>query len=322
MRTLVILSIALAIVAIVVGATALHRRREIIVATTTSLYDSGLLDEITKDVSADLGMKVKLISCGTGLALRRAQNGEVDAVMVHAPSKEFELLRTHDLVNRKIIAYNFFVIVGPSNDPANISGCSVREALERIEAAGKSHRALWVSRGDGSGTEIKERALWRQSGFDPDTLKEQDWYVQSGSGMANTLRFASEKQAYTLSDTATFLKLSKEGSISLKTLIAARKPLLNVYSVMAVNPTVHSGVDFDSAMRLIEWLSSKRGQEVIKNFGRASFGSSLFHPAIRILAAPSNATEAEVAGWIRDYAFLEGSECPPTFRYHPGELYG
>ncbi len=322
MRKLASLSVALAVLAIVVGTTALRQHRDVVVATTTSLYDSGLLDEISKDISKDLDIKVKLISCGTGLALRRARNGEVDAVMVHAPSKEFELLRDGDAVNRKIIAYNFFVIVGPAADPANITGCNVSEALNRIRQAGKAHLALWVSRGDGSGTEIKEKDLWRQAGFDPDRLRQEEWYIESGSGMANTLRFASEKQAYTLSDTATFLKLSDEGSVSLRPLIEARRPLLNVYSVMAVNPAIHREVDFDSAMSLIAWLTSERGQDAIGTFGKASFGRSLFHPAVEILANPKDSAQNEVAGWIEDYAFLEGSECPPAYRYRSDGLYG
>jgi tungstate transport system substrate-binding protein len=297
-----------------------NARERLIVSTTTSLYDTGLLDAIEARFEARYPIDLNFISVGTGIAIKHAERGDADLILVHAPTQELKFLTDGIGVNRKIIAYNFFAIVGPETDPAEITGLQPLEALQKIVESGRSGDALWISRGDNSGTHSKEKELWTEAGFDWEALsKEASWYVNAGSGMGATLKIAEEMSAYTLADMGTYLKYYREGLISLKVLVDQGKELLNVYSAIAVNSTLHPDVNFKGAMTFIKFLTSEEGQQIIEQYGKDLFGQSLFYPAVRLFE--ENADQ-EIAKWIREFAFFDGYECPPEYRMDYEDLYG
>lgn len=290
----------------------------LVISTTTSLYDTGLLEGVGAKFGQEQKINVSFISAGTGLAIQHAQRGDSDLVLVHSPSQEFAFLQGGDGVNRKIIAYNFFMIVGPMDDPVEARGASPLEALKEIKEAGEAGVALWVSRGDDSGTHTKEKALWRAAGIDVAKIREEPWYLEAAAGMGKTLQVANEKQAYTLSDTGTYLKYMKDGLVFLQGLVAQGKELLNVYSVMAANPSQHPDANFQGAMKFIQFLVSQDGQDLIGGYGQEGYGQPLFCPAVRLLQENAN---PELVSWIQSYAYFSGSECPTQYRYQEGALY-
>ena len=292
-------------------------KNTLVVATTTSLYDTGLLDAIEKAFEEKYSIDVYFISVGTGRAIKLAENGDADVILVHAPSVELEFLTGGYGLCRKIIAYNFFLIVGPGSDPAGIRGLNVTSALKRIVEMGRLGKIKWVSRGDGSGTHRKEQELWRLIGYDWTVLSGEEWFIESGSGMGKTLLVANEMDAYLLTDVGTYLRYYKEGKISLKPLVEQSKELLNVYSVIAVNPEKVKGVNFDDAVVFIKFLISGECQNLIGNFGKDEYGGSLFYPAVAVLKEDEN----PIAEWIREYAFFNGEECPPEYWNNHPELY-
>jgi tungstate transport system substrate-binding protein len=245
-------------------------------------------------------------------------------VLVHAPSQEKMFLEQGYGVSRKILAYNFFTVVGPQADPAGISGMNVTDALKEIVAFGRNQTGrVWISRGDNSGTHTKEQSLWSLAGFNYSLISTESWYASAGSGMGETLLKAEQFSAYTLSDIGTYLKyFEKDHIISLNSFIAERQELLNVYSVIAVNQTLHEHTNFDDAVTFIEFLISDECQSLIENYGEVDYGQSgrLFHGAVQMLK--QNSTD-QIAQWIRSYAYFDGSECPQQYRdsRHP-ELYG
>ena len=304
-------------------------KRRLIISTTTSLYDTGLLDEIEKNYEANHPVDINIISLGTGATIQVAENGDADVVIVHAPSLEKTFLEESWGVNRKIIAYNFFTIIGPEADPAGIQGRTASDALKAIVAYGESLddqsgvTKIWVSRGDNSGTHTKEKSLWSSAGYDYNETSKEPWYASVGSGMGDTLNVASQKNAYTLSDIGTFLKFSKEGSISSVALLTEEKSLLNIYSVMAVNQTQpHTNttyqINFADSMDFIKYLVSAETQQFITDFGKADYDQSLFIGAMQPLK--DNAPQP-IVQWIKDAAFFDGSECPPQYRNGFPELY-
>jgi len=303
--------------------------RRLIVSTTTSLYDTGLLSEIEKDYEAKHRpfdpVDLNIISAGTGIAIQHAEKGDADVVLVHSPSQEKAFLVEGVGVCRKIIAYNFFVIVGPATDPAKINGTSPNTALQRIVDYGRNRtNKIWVSRGDNSGTHTKEQSLWQKTGYNYATLSAEAWYASAGSGMGATLMMANEKDAYTLSDMGTYLAYSQDGRIGLRPFISQAKDLLNVYSVMAVvptlpaNKTVHDQINFRDAIDFIRFLVSDDGQQLIENHGESQYGQSLFYATVQPLKQNST---AQVFQWIREYAFFNGTECPAAYRYGIQDLY-
>ena len=305
-------------------------KRRLIISTTTSLYDTGLLDEIEKNYEATHNVDINIISAGTGIAIQHAQNGDADVILVHAPSQEKTFLEQGWGVNRKIIAYNFFTVVGPEDDPAATNGKTTNEALRNIANYGgnltdqSGQTKIWVSRGDNSGTHTKEQSLWKAAGYNYTLISEEPWYASVGSGMGDTLNVASQKSAYTLSDIGTFLKFEKDGVISSVALLTEEKSLLNVYSVMAVNQTVpanqtlHDQINYNDAMDFIKYLTSAETQQFIENYGKADYGQSLFVGAVQPLK--DNAPQP-IVGWIQSAAFFDGSECPPQYRNGFPELY-
>jgi len=305
-------------------------KRRLIISTTTSLYDTGLLDEIEKKYESTHNIDINIIPAGTGIAIQHAQNGDADVILVHSPSMEKTFLEDGYGVNRKIIAYNFFTIVGPDADPAEISGKNATEAFKSIVAYGESltdqsgQTKIWVSRGDNSGTHSKEKSLWSAAGYNYTLISEEPWYASVGSGMGDTLNIANQKSAYTLSDIGTYLKFYTDGIISLSALLTEEQSLLNVYSVMAVrstvpaNQTIHEQINYNDAMNFIQYLVSPETQQLITNYGKDTYGQSLFYGAVQPL---KDNTPQPIVSWIQDYAFFDGSECPPQYRNGFADLY-
>ena len=306
-------------------------KRRLFISTTTSLYDTGLLDAIEADYEASHPVDLSITAVGTGIAIQQAENGDADIVLVHAPSTELMFLQGGYGVNRKIIAYNFFTIVGPADDPAGISGKTAAEALTNIAIYGQNladqsgQTQIWVSRGDNSGTNSKEKNLWTASGYNYTELSDAPWFAVTGQGMGATLTVADQKEAYTLSDIGTYLKFSTDGTISLDALILEEQALLNVYSVMAVNTatvqanqSVHSEINYNDAMDFIEYLISPATQQLINDFGKDTYGQPLFYEAAQALK--DNAPQP-IVSWIQGYAFFEGSECPTQYRNGYEDLY-
>lgn len=286
--------------------------RVLTVSTTTSLYDTGLLDEIAKEFKREKGIDIRFIPKGTGAAIQDAKNGLADAILVHARSEEIEFMDEGYGVNRKVIAYNFFVIVGPKDDPAKIRDLKPVEALKKIAEAGREGKAVWVSRDDISGTNVKEMDLWRMAGFDYESIKEERWFKCTGAGMGKTLLYANNIRGYTISDIGTYLKYYKDGLIDLDVLVDKGEELINVYSVIVVKSTSN----FENAMEFVKWLVSKDGQEIIGNYGVKEYGRPMFYPAVEVLEGG----KGEVFNWIVKYGFVEDSgvmtECPKKYRYN------
>jgi len=246
-----------------------NQRATLTLATTTSTRDSGLLDVLVPMFEQQTGIEVKVVAVGSGQALELGRRGDADVLLTHAPAAEAEFMSDGFGHERHPVMYNDFVLVGPDSDPAKIGGeTSVTEALRRIAA----RRSPFVSRGDDSGTHMKERAIWKQVGLDPHP--QADWYVQAGAGMAAVLRMASQKGAYTLSDRATFLAQGKGSGL---TIVSQGDPLLqNQYSVIVVDaqPPRHS--QRAAARRFAEFLLSREARRAIGRFGVEPFGQPLF----------------------------------------------
>jgi tungstate transport system substrate-binding protein len=241
---------------------------ELLLATTTSTDNSGLLDELVPIFEQRTGINVKVIAVGTGAALRMAEDGNADALLVHAPDAERALVENGDVFNRQLIAYNDFIVVGPAADPAGIAGeRDVEAALSRIEAT----RSRFVSRGDDSGTHKKERALWQGAGLEPGG----DWYEETGQGMGASLTIADQKNAYILSDRGTFLALS--GSVDLVVISEGDPQMINLYSVMQVDPE-KGRINDGAAAEWVAFLLEPETQDRIELFRREEFGRSLFIP--------------------------------------------
>jgi tungstate transport system substrate-binding protein len=244
------------------------QKEDLILATTTSTQDSGLLDVLVPMFAEKSGYKVKTIAVGTGQALEMGKTGEADVLLVHAPEAEMELIDSGDAINRKRVMYNDFIMIGPRSDPAGIKGLSVKQAFEKLAAS----NAIFISRGDDSGTHKKELAIWKAINVD---AKLRENYVETGQGMGPTLNVAVEKLAYTLTDRATFLAQEKNLS-DLELLVEGDAHLLNIYHVMQVNPSKHEKVNAEGAERFVEFLTNQETQQVIEDFGKVKFGQSLF----------------------------------------------
>ncbi|WP_298666544.1 substrate-binding domain-containing protein [uncultured Methanofollis sp.] len=253
----------------------------LLIATTTSLYDTGLLDALKADFEKKYNAKVDIISAGTGKALGYGENGDVDVMMVHDRTREDAFLAAGYGLDRRVFAYNFFIVVGPANDPAGIKNMTPEKAFTTIREKGLADPATvkFVSRGDDSGTHSKEKAIWKSAGFNysKDIQKSGDWYIEAGTGMGATLVMADEKQAYTLSDIGTYL--ASKDKISLVPLVEEGDVLLNVYSVMRINPAKHPGVNVTIAKEWTNYLISPETQKTIAEFGVDKYGEPLFYPA-------------------------------------------
>ncbi len=274
--------------------------KRLVVSTTTSLYETGLLQALGEEYERVSGTRIDFIPLGTGQALEFAKRGDADGTVVHAPSLEGKFLRENHGVGRRIFAYNFFAIVGPPADPAGTKGENVLSALQKIAEAGRAGKVKWVSRADDSGTHAKELKLWQLAGIQP----AGEWYIETGSGMSSTLRVASEMGAYTLTDLGTYLNLREKNRLKLEIMVGEDRNLLNVYSVIAAKKSGRLGQMLD----FIRFLTSERAQGLI-----SEFRGGLFHPAVSTLQENSTLTE-----WIRETGFIPFEnglwECPPPYQ--------
>ena len=248
---------------------------ELILATTTSTQDSGLLDVILPDFEAEYGATVGVVAVGTGQSLKLGEDCNADVVLVHARAREDEFMNNGFGTRREDVMYNDFVIVGPAADPAGIRGMtSAADALKALADAG----APFISRGDESGTHTKELSIWKAAGIElADSKSGGDWYISAGQGMGAVLNMANEQQAYTLSDRATYLARTKEG-LDLEILVEGDTALFNPYGVITVNPEKCPNVNVDLGNKFVDWIVSVPTQEKIEAFGQEEFGQSLFTP--------------------------------------------
>jgi tungstate transport system substrate-binding protein len=249
--------------------TAEAQRPAVILSTTTSTQDSGLLDVLVPLFERQTGYSVKTIAVGTGQALALAARGEADVVLAHAPALEKKFVADGKMLHRRLVMYNDFVILGPADDPAKIKGMTkAADALKAIATSG----SRFVSRGDNSGTHNLEKALWKLAGVEPRT----GWYIESGQGMGATLGIADDRKAYTLTDRGTYLAFQKR--VRLPVLVEGDAPLLNVYSVMEVNPGNGPKVNTAGGKAFADFMVSADVQKVIKTFGVDKYGQALFVP--------------------------------------------
>jgi tungstate transport system substrate-binding protein len=240
-------------------------------STTTSTENSGLLHVLMPPFEKMCNVKVDVIPVGTGKALKLAENGDVDVTMVHARSLEDKFVAKGYGVNRRDIMYNDFVIIGPVSDPAGIKKAKTAAGALKL-IAGK--KAVFVSRADRSGTNVKELKIWKEAGINP----SGSWYLEAGKGMGAVLTMADEKRAYTMTDRATYLSFIGGKKISLPVLFEGDPILFNPYGIIAVNPAKYPHVNYVKAMALIGWVTSQEGQKIIKEFGKEKFGRALFTP--------------------------------------------
>jgi tungstate transport system substrate-binding protein len=239
-------------------------------ASTTSTQNSGLFDYILPIFQKKTGITVDVVAVGTGAAIEIGKRGDADVVFVHAKQLEMKALEEGYFVNRHDVMYNDFVIIGPPDDPAGIKGLkSADEAFSKIARGGHT----FVSRGDRSGTNMKEQAIWKKAGIDP---KGQKWYLEVGQGMEKTERIANEKSAYTLTDRGTWLATMDKDRLDMTVLLEGDPILFNQYGVMAVNPARYKHVKYKEAMEFVNWLISKEGQRTIASYKRK--GNQLFFP--------------------------------------------
>jgi tungstate transport system substrate-binding protein len=244
--------------------------QRLILATTTSTQDSGLLDEILPDFQEAYGVPVEVIAVGTGQALQLGEDGNADVLLVHARAREDAFMDAGHGLRREDVMYNDFVIVGPANDPAGVAGMTdAAAAFAQIAEA----EAPFVSRGDDSGTHTKEKSIWAAAGVEP----AGDWYISAGQGMGAVLTMADEQLAYTLSDRATYLARTLE-DLDLVIVVEGDPILFNPYGVMAVNPDKNDQINDDLADQFIDWLISVPTQTKIGEFGKEKFGAPLFTP--------------------------------------------
>jgi tungstate transport system substrate-binding protein len=264
----IIISVVLSIILLSAGFAA---AAEILCSSTTSTENSGLFGYILPLFEKQTGIKVKVVARGTGAAIEMGKRGDADVVFVHAKEQELKAVEEGWFINRHDVMYNDFVIIGPVNDPAGIKGIkSASAAFSKIASAGSG----FVSRGDRSGTNTKELDLWKRAGVDP---KGKAWYLEVGQGMEKTQRIANEKKAYTLTDRGTWLATKDKDKLQMRIVLEGDKILFNQYGVMAVNPQKHRHVKYADAMKFVDWMISKEGQQAIAAF-KDKNGNPLFIP--------------------------------------------
>ncbi|MFH1113044.1 MAG: substrate-binding domain-containing protein [Pseudomonadota bacterium] len=258
--------LTVALSAVILMIAPVHAEKQLKMSTTTSTQNSGLLEALLPPFEKANNVKVAVLAVGTGKALKLGENGDVDVVFVHARAAEDKFVAAGYGVDRKDVMHNDFVIVGPKSDPAKVKEAkSASEAFKRISEG----KAPFVSRGDDSGTDKKEKAVWKTAGIKP----EGTWYLQAGQGMGPVLLMASEKQGYTLSDRGTYI--AYEDKINLPILLESDKVLFNPYGIMAVNPKKHPTAQYELAKKFIDYVTGPEGQRIINNYKKK--GKQLFY---------------------------------------------
>jgi len=264
-RSLILFSV---LILMLVFSSAVSAQDRLVMATTTSTENSGLLDELVPPFEEKFGVRVDVVAVGTGAAIELGENGDADIIFVHARAAEDAFVQAGYGVNRRDVMYNDFVILGPPSDPAGIDGIeSAAEVLQTIADSG----AEFVSRGDDSGTHKKELSLWDSAGVEP----EGSWYIESGQGMGASITMADEREAYILADRGTFLAYS--GDIDLEILSSGDPALFNPYGIIPINPAYHTNVNYQMAMAFVGYVTSQEGQIMINNYSR--YGEQLFYPS-------------------------------------------
>ena len=272
-------------------------QQTLVIATTTSLYDTGLLDYLQPMFEKQYNVKLKITSQGTGKAIELAKNGDADVLLVHSPSQELTFMKDGYGLNRRSFASNSFIIVGPESDPLGIKSMTPEKALTTIRLKGTNKTAgiYFVSRGDGSGTHTAEKGIWTKAGYNYTTQvqKSGDWYIEAGKGMGETLQMASEKGAYALTDEGTYL--AYKNNLKLTPLVTKGSSLLNIYSVMTVYNTKQPVDKIQMSNNFVNFLIAPDTQTAIGNYGVDKYGKALFIP---MSVSVPNAT----AGWVGDYS--------------------
>lgn len=259
------------VIAIVLSLNACSKKeRSMTLATTTSTEDSGLLDYLLPKFQNDTGIKVKVVAKGTGEAMEIGKRGDADCLLVHAKDQELKFVQDGYGIERMDVMYNDFIIVGPKEDPAKLKEKAQSDAVEAFKLL-NSGQANFVSRGDGSGTNTKEKAIWKEAAITP----KGNWYISAGKGMGAVLQMADEKKAYTLADRATYL--SMKDKLSLVIVTEKSKALLNQYGLIKLNPDKNK-IKVKEADEFIKWMLSDKGQRIIGEFGKEKYGQSLFIP--------------------------------------------
>jgi tungstate transport system substrate-binding protein len=276
MKRLFLAVICLALIVYFLPVSSLAEEKVLLMATTTSTDNTGLLDYLIPKFKEATGIEVKWTATGTGKALKLGENCDVDILMVHAPAAEKKFVADGFGVDRREIMYNDFVIIGPATDPAALKGKSIKDALQAIKAT----QAIFTSRGDNSGTHKKELSLWKAAEIN--VPEKESWYVQTGQGMLATINIAAERSGYTMTDRGTYIKYEDnlKGNPPLKILVEGDAALLNQYSVIAVNPKHCAKAKYDLARQFTEWITGAEAQQLIKDF--KLLGKQLFTPNAKI----------------------------------------
>lgn len=269
---------------IVIGSYALYggftHKKVLKISTTTSLEDTGLLEELEAKFEKKYpDIDVQFIAVGTGQALEYGKRGDVDLVMVHSKTQEEQFIKDGYGIYRAPFAYNYFYILGPASDPARIKGTNATTAFKNIMTSGTANPELvkFISRGDNSGTNIREMQIWNETGANyNNTIRMQSWYTETGKGMGDTLNMANQKSAYTLSDSSTFI--ANKAKTNLIPLVSRGKDLLNIYSLIPLNQTKLPNINSASATKWLEFVTSPEGQMIIQDYGKAKYGQTLFTP--------------------------------------------
>lgn len=266
----VLLIISLCIILVFAITACSKKERSMVLATTTSTQDSGLLDYLLPLFEKETGIKVKVLAKGTGEALEIAKRGDADGLLVHAKSQELQFVKDGFGTERLEVMYNDFVIVGPKDDPAKLKEKTPSDAVEAFKLLSSS-KASFISRGDKSGTNTKELAIWKSAAIEPTGT----WYVSAGKGMGAVLQMADEKNAYTLTDRATYLSMKDKLDLTIVT--EKGKDLLNQYALIRLNPDKNK-IKTEESNEFIEWMLSSKGQQLIGEFGKDKYGQALFVP--------------------------------------------
>ena len=264
--------IILMMIALIPLSTAAASEKKLMMATTTSTDNTGLLDYLMPEFEKDTGIAIKWAATGTGKALKLGERCDVDVLLVHAPAAEKKYIDAGFGKDRREIMYNDFVIIGPETDPAGVKGKSVKQALEQI----RGKQAFFLSRGDDSGTNKKEKILWNQTG--KPLPEKESWYLQTGQGMLATINATEERMGYTMTDRGTFIKYQsqKGGNAPLHVLVEGDAILLNQYSVLTLDPKNCPNAKYDLAMEFSNWMAGAKAQNLIKEF--RLLGKPLFTP--------------------------------------------